>query len=63
MKSRKVLDSNEKDEAYQTRSIKTYLELASLYNWKLIECIKDEKLRSIEDINDEILNIITSDNN
>ena len=63
LKERKNLDSNEKDENYQKNSIKTYLELASLYNWKLIECIKDEKLRSIEDINEEILDIITNDNN
>ena len=58
MKSREIVDSNEKDEDYQKNSIKTYLELASLYNWKLIECIKDEKLRSIEDINKEILDIV-----
>lgn len=60
MKNRKVLNSNEKDENYQINSIKTYLELASLYNWKLIECIKDDKLRSIEDINKEILDNILS---
>ncbi len=62
MKNRKILDSNEKDEDYQINSIKTYLELASLYNWKLIECIKDEKLRSIEDINQEILDNILNSN-
>jgi len=61
LKNREVIDANEKDENYQTRSIKTYLELASLYNWKLIECIKDEKLRTIEDINKEILDIIIND--
>ena len=60
MKNRKVLNSNEKDENYQINSIKTYLELASLYNWKLIECIKDDNLRSIEDINKEILDTILS---
>ena len=52
------LDESEKDKNYQKESIKTYLELASLYNWRLIECIKDDKLRSIEDINDEILKIV-----
>lgn len=62
MKNRKMLDSNEKDEDYQINSIKTYLELASLYNWKLIECIKDEKLRSIENINQEILDNILNSN-
>ena len=58
MKNREVIDANEKDEDYQKRSIKTYLELASLYNWKLIECIKDDNLRTIEDISKEILDII-----
>lgn len=57
---RKILDENEKDEKYQINSNKTYLELASLYNWKLVECVKDNKLRSIEDINDEILNIVVN---
>lgn len=63
MKNRNSLDDNEKNELYQINSIKTYLELASLYNWKLIECIKDENLRTIDDINTEILNIIVDDNN
>lgn len=55
MKNRENLDANEKDEAYQQKTTKTYLELASLYNWNLIECIKDDNLRTIEDINSEIL--------
>ena len=58
MKNREIIDANEKDEDYQRRSTQTYLELASLYNWKLIECIKDDTLRTIEDINKEILDII-----
>ena len=62
MKNREVIDANEKDEKYQTQSIRTYLELASLYNWKLIECIKDEKLRNIDDINKEILDIVLKNN-
>ena len=32
-----------------------YIELSELYNWKHINCIKDEKIRDIEDINKEIL--------
>ena len=58
MKNREIVDANEKDDEYQKNSIKTYLELASLYNWNLIECIKDDTLRTIEDINKEILDII-----
>ena len=61
MKNREIIDANEKDDEYQKNSIKTYLELASLYNWNLIECIKDEKLRSIDDISDEILKIVLKD--
>ena len=58
MKNRSDLDSLEKDEEYQRNSIKAYLELSSFYNWKVIECIKDEELKSIEDINKEILDIV-----
>lgn len=58
IKNRESLDDNEKDENYQINSIKTYLELADLYHWNMIDCIKDDKLRSIEDINKEILDII-----
>ena len=58
IKNRESLDDNEKDENYQINSIKTYLELAELYHWNMIDCIKDNNLRSIEDINQEILDII-----
>ena len=40
------------------KSIKTFLELASLYNWTKIDCVKDDNLRSIEDINKEILDTV-----
>ena len=55
MKNRSEKDSNEKDENYQINSVKTYLELAVLYNWTKIDCIRDDKLRDIEDINKEIV--------
>ena len=58
MKNRSNLDSLEKDEEYQRNSIKAYLELSSFYNWKVIECIEDEELRSIDEINKEILDIV-----
>ena len=58
MKNRENLDNQEKDEEYQINSIKTYLELAGLYNWNLVDCIKDENLRTIDDINSELLNVV-----
>ena len=56
--NRKQLDEHEKDDKFSKKSIDTYLELTNLYNWNKIECIKDNSLRSIEDINEEIMNII-----
>ena len=58
LKNRDSLDEHEKDSEYLQRTEDAYIELKELYNWNMIECIKDEKLRSIEDINDEIMNII-----
>ena len=56
--NRKQLDEHEKDDKFSKKSIDTYLELTNLYNWNKIECIKDNNLRNIEDINEEIMNII-----
>ena len=36
----------------------SYVELASYYNWVNINCISDDKIRTIEDINEEIMNNI-----
>lgn len=57
-KNREVSDEIEEDEEHLTRAEKAYLELSELYNWDKIECVKDGKIRSIEDINDEILSLI-----
>lgn len=59
-KNRDSLDENEKDDNYQMSTEKTYLELSSLYNWNVITCAKaeDGTLRSVEDINQEILKIV-----
>ena len=35
-----------------------YIELSELYNWERIECVKNNELRTIDDISDEIYNII-----
>ena len=56
--NRNSLDEHEKDEDYIKRSIDAYIELSELYNWNKIECVKDNKLRSIEDINNDIIDII-----
>ena len=52
------LDENEKSPEHLKGAERAYLELVELYNWDKIECVKDGKLRSIEDINEEILKLI-----
>ncbi len=54
-KNRKSLDEHEMSEEHLKNSEVAYMELATLYNWKNINCIKDNKIREIEDINKEIL--------
>ena len=57
-KNRKSIDEHEKSPEYLKRAEESYLELSELYNWDKIECIRNNKLRSVEDINIEIMKII-----
>lgn len=59
LENRTINDENEKDENYLKLSEQAYIELSELYNWKTIECVEDGKLRSIEEINDDILKALT----
>lgn len=58
MQNRKTLDDAEKSPEHIKQAELAYLELSELYNWQLIECIKDNKIKTVEEINEEILNII-----
>ena len=42
----------------QEKVFLAYLELSELYNWHKIECIKDDKCKSILEINKEIMSIV-----
>lgn len=57
-KNRTSIDEHEKSIEHLMQAEEAYIELSQLYHWDTIECIKDGKLRSIEDINDEILEAI-----
>jgi dTMP kinase len=57
-KNREFLDEYEKNPEHLKKAERAYVELSGLYNWNTIECIKDNKLRSIEDIGEEIYNIV-----
>lgn len=60
-KNRKSLDEHEKNPEHLKKAENAYIELSELYNWDKIECIKNNKLRSIEDINDEVYKLIIED--
>ena len=57
-KNRDALDIHETSEAHLKNAEKAYIELSELYNWSKVECIKDNKLRTIDEINDEIYDIV-----
>ena len=57
-RQKEVSDAVEKDEVYMKNAEIAYVELAGLYNWHKINCIKEDKLRTIEDISDDILGLI-----
>jgi len=56
--NRQLLDEHEKSEEHLRHAEACYLELRELYNWDYVNCIKDNEIRSIEDINNEIVNKI-----
>src|SRR5574344_528402 len=64
-KNRENLDDNEKDELHLKKAETTYLELCKKYNFKYIDCVDNGKVRSIEDINEElftdVINLFHSD--
>ena len=60
MKNRKVLDEAEKSSKHLKQAEEAYIELSGLYNWNVIKCVKDDKIKSIEEINDEIMDIINT---
>ena len=57
-RNRKYIDEHEKSEEHLKGAEKAYIELSELYNWNRVECIRGGKLRSVSDINDEILKIV-----
>jgi len=49
-----VPDEAEANVEYLKRGEKAYLELAELYNYDVINCVNGNKIRTIEDINEEV---------
>ena len=57
-KREEKLDRVEEDETYLRLGEAAYLELVKLYNFKTIKCCENGIIRSIEDINDELYNMV-----
>ena len=51
---KEALDEAERNAEYLKLGEKAYLELAELYNYDVIKCVKDDKIRTIDDINEEL---------
>ena len=49
-------DQHESDEAYLRNAEATYLDLVGLYDYKKIDCVNNNKVRTIEDINNDLYN-------
>lgn len=53
-KNRVNLDEHEKSPEHLKNAEDAYVELSELYNWDTIECVRDNSIRTIEDISDEV---------
>lgn len=58
--NREELDEHEMSEDNLRHAENAYLEMVDLYNFTKIDCISNESIRSINDINEELYNIIIS---
>lgn len=56
--TREFLDEHEKDERHLKLAEASYIELSELYNWDSVSCVKDDDIKSIEEIHEEIYSII-----
>ena len=60
-KDRKFSDGNESNEAHLRNAEKTYVDIAQIYNWDYINCLKTGKfndlsdIKSIDEISEEII--------
>ncbi len=55
---KEVADETEKNEKYLKMGEKAYLELSALYDYDVIDCVKNKEIRTIEDINQELFDKI-----
>ena len=59
-KNRTILDQLEKDANHLNNAENAYQEIATKYNFYKIECVRNNKIRTIEEISDELNNYVIS---
>ena len=59
-KNRRELDQHEGNTQYLKIAEQAYLEIAQLYDFMVVQCVEQGKLRTIENINDELYNMVVS---
>lgn len=59
--NRKELDEHELSEENLINAENAYLEMVDLFDFKMIECVKNNNIRSIDSISEEILNIVKNE--
>lgn len=52
-----ALDELESDNEYLRRAAETYLEMAKLFNFHVINCAKNKQIRTIEDIHKDVIKV------
>lgn len=57
-KREELPDEAESNEEYLRLGEKAYLELAELYNYDVINCVQDNKIRTIEEISDDVYRLV-----
>lgn len=56
--NRDHFDEHEKSATHLKLAEQSYIELSELYNWKVIECVDIDRIKTIEEINDEVYALI-----
>lgn len=54
-----ALDQHEHDSMYLKNAEQSYMELSEIYNFSKIDCVKDNQIRKIEEIQNDILDILS----
>ena len=61
-KRKEAPDEVELDENYLKRGERSYLELANIYNYNVVNCIENNQIRTIEDISEDVYELVRSKN-